>query len=90
MIWDAFRHRRLIDWPTQHRFNIFSVKFLPNRADQVFATGAGDGKVMVHDLNRSQAPIFMCRCHRNRVKRLATAPDSPYVFWSSGEDGIVL
>jgi WD and tetratricopeptide repeat-containing protein 1 len=36
------------------------------------------------------APLLDCACHIGRVKRLATAPDQPTLFWSAGEDGLVI
>lgn len=89
MIWDPFKHRRLIDIPTPHHNNIFSVKFLPQSNDTKVATGAGDSYVYVFDVNNSTEPIWSCHCHQLRVKRLTTAPESP-LLWSSGEDGYVL
>lgn len=35
-------------------------------------------------------PILHCRCHSGRVKRIATAPDLADMFWSAGEDGLIL
>ncbi|KFM60247.1 WD and tetratricopeptide repeats protein 1, partial [Stegodyphus mimosarum] len=31
-----------------------------------------------------------CSCHGGRVKRLAVAPNVPFMFWSAAEDGIVM
>lgn len=31
-----------------------------------------------------------CGCHLGRVKRLATDPNQPVVFWSASEDGLVM
>lgn len=90
MVWDPFRHKLLTDLPTPHRGNIFSVKFMPNRGDSILLTGAADSKIHAYDLEHRNSPIFTCKCHYMRVKRLATAPESPYVFWSSSEDGHIL
>lgn len=90
MIWDPFRHRRLTDISTPHHNNIFSVKFLPKSGNSILATGAGDSHVHLFDINKSTEPIWSCHCHTLRVKRLTTAPENPYNFWSSGEDGYVL
>lgn len=90
MIWDPFRHCRLTDIQTPHHNNIFSVKFLPQSHNTKIATGAGDSYVYVFDVNKSTEPIWSCHCHTLRVKRLTTAPESPSMLWSSGEDGYVL
>lgn len=35
-------------------------------------------------------PMWQCNCHSVRVKRIATAPETPHLFWSAAEDGYVL
>lgn len=90
MIWDPFKHHRLTDISTPHHNNIFSVKFLPQSQDSKVATGAGDSYVYIFDVNKSTEPMWACHCHTSRVKRLTTAPENPYMLWSSGEDGYVL
>ncbi|XP_053966712.1 WD and tetratricopeptide repeats protein 1 [Anastrepha ludens] len=90
MLWDPFRKRCIRSIPTKHCGNIFSVKFLPRHNDALIATGAGDRFIYVFDVNRHNEAILSCSCHAARVKRLATAPDSPFVFWSAGEDGAIL
>lgn len=55
------------------------------------ATGAADAKLYVFDINRGDpSPTWRCFCHNMRVKRLATAPEQPFIFWSAAEDGYVL
>ncbi|CAD7011588.1 WD and tetratricopeptide repeats protein 1 [Ceratitis capitata] len=90
MLWDPFRKRCIRNIPTKHCGNIFSVKFLPRHNDALIATGAADRSIYVFDINRPNDAILSCSCHVGRVKRLATAPDSPFVFWSAGEDGSIL
>lgn len=51
-------------------------------------TGAADFEVRVHNIVRRET-TRLCICHASRVKRLATAPDSPDLFWSAAEDGII-
>lgn len=67
---------------------------MPLSKDGLLASGAGDGKVKTHWVERcGSAPNdsdFRCTCHTGRVKRLATAPDLPYLFWSGAEDGTVM
>lgn len=53
------------------------------------ASAAADSKVKVFNLNPSEV-LHTCSCHHDRVKRLATAQNSPNVFWSAAEDGFVL
>nr|CAD7407345.1 unnamed protein product [Timema cristinae] len=65
------------------------LKFLPQSGDSVLLTGAGDCRIRVHDVNLKET-THICSCHTGRVKRLATAPDVPYMFWSAAEDGTVM
>ncbi|XP_045467940.1 WD and tetratricopeptide repeats protein 1-like isoform X1 [Harmonia axyridis] len=90
--WDPFHHKKLQVIPTPHVGNIFSVKFLDSN-DSIIATAAGDCKVIVqnvHEAVSKEVPLLQCSCHIGRVKRLATCPDQPMLFWSAGEDGLVL
>lgn len=90
MMWDPFKHHRVADILTPHHNNIFSVKFIPQSQDAKIATGAGDSYVYIFDVNKGSEPIWLCHCHKLRVKRLTTAPENPNMLWSSGEEGYVL
>lgn len=71
---------------------IVSSQFLDSN-DSIVATAAGDCKVIVQNVNEAvskETPLLQCSCHIGRVKRLATCPDQPMLFWSAGEDGLVL
>ncbi|XP_066285635.1 WD and tetratricopeptide repeats protein 1-like [Branchiostoma lanceolatum] len=88
IIWQPLVHKQLCLLRTGHQGNIFSVKFLPSSGDRIVATAAADCKVHVHDINTKEVTqIFTC--HTGRVKRLATAPNVPYMFWSASEDGTI-
>nr|CAD7407845.1 unnamed protein product [Timema poppensis] len=89
ILWDPLLHRKIHAIQTGHQGNIFSVKFLPQSGDSVLLTGAGDCRIRVHDVNLKET-THICSCHTGRVKRLATAPDVPYMFWSAAEDGTVI
>lgn len=80
-LWDPFRKKRLQSINTKHYGNIFSVKFLPKHNDTFIATAAADKSIMLFDINHPSESIYTCNCHFSRVKRLAIAPDSPYIFW---------
>lgn len=57
----------------------------------MIATCAGDCRVIVQSIeDTGKQAIMDCSCHAARVKRLATAPDCPTLFWSAGEDGLVI
>jgi WD and tetratricopeptide repeat-containing protein 1 len=89
ILWDAFRKKRVLRFHTGHHGNVFSVKFLPHSFDRTLATCAADSRVRVHDLEK-EVNILSCSCHMSRVKRLAVAPDTPYMVWSAAEDGYIL
>ncbi|CAH1109387.1 unnamed protein product [Psylliodes chrysocephalus] len=92
ILWDPFRHKRLQVIPTHHIGNIFSVKFLGTTCNEI-ATASGDCRVLVQSIPTAVAkrpPILECSCHVNRVKRLATSPVEPSLFWSAAEDGLII
>jgi WD and tetratricopeptide repeat-containing protein 1 len=74
---------------TKHRSNIFSVKFLPGTNDSLIASGAADRAILVYDLNK-QSCLNELYIHQNRVKKIVTANNEPFLFWSCGEDGLIL
>lgn len=67
---------------------------MPQSMDGLVASGAGDGRIKVHWVEKasdpSYQPGFQCSCHAARVKRLATVPDVPFMLWSAAEDGTVM
>lgn len=91
ILWDPFHKKKILDFLTPHHGNVFSVKFMPYQ-ESLIATGAADCAIYVFDINTpsQETPIWKCKCHDGRVKRLATVPDNPSLLWSSGEDGNVL
>ncbi|XP_049781541.1 WD and tetratricopeptide repeats protein 1-like isoform X1 [Schistocerca cancellata] len=89
ILWDPFKHKKLHTFPSGHHGNVFTVKFLPKTNDRVLVTGAGDCLIRVHDITSSET-THSCSCHTARVKRIATAPSVPYMFWSASEDGTVM
>lgn len=90
ILWDPFRKKQLFSFLTPHQGNVFSVKYLPGTTK--LATCAADCAIYVYDLYGATAeisPSWKCHCHQARVKRLATAGDTPFLFWSASEDGNV-
>ena len=56
-------------------------------------SGAADCQIRVHDVNiagAGEASTQVFACHVGRVKRLATAPGLPAMFWSAAEDGTIM
>ncbi|KAI8740901.1 WD and tetratricopeptide repeats protein 1 [Biomphalaria glabrata] len=89
ILWDPFNHKMISKLQTGHQGNIFSVKFLPHSNDALIVTGAADHRINVHDLNRKET-THVFTYHLGRVKRIATAPNLPYLFWSAAEDGTIM
>jgi len=65
------------------------VQFLPHSGDNIVASSAADCKIHVHDVT-SHEVLHVFGCHAGRVKRLATSPSQPNVFWSASEDGTIM
>ncbi|XP_075228255.1 WD and tetratricopeptide repeats protein 1-like isoform X2 [Lycorma delicatula] len=86
ILWDPFHYKQIHTIETGHHGNIFSVKFLPKSNDSIVITGAGDWQIHVHDVSLRET-TQICSCPGGRVKRLATTPQLPYLFWSAAEDG---
>lgn len=88
-LWNPHKNTKIASFQTPHRGNIFSVNFLPKTDDQKIVTGAADYCIFAFDLHNTDDPIFKCRCHQSRVKRIACAPEVPSTFFSCSEDGCV-
>ncbi|QDZ20077.1 WD40 repeat domain-containing protein [Chloropicon primus] len=81
--------------PTNHKANIFGVKFLPLTNDAKIVTGAMDCEVQLHHLERGWESGNSCHTttlefHNDRVKAVEVEPCNPNNFWSGSEDGTVL
>ncbi|PAV84313.1 hypothetical protein WR25_16886 [Diploscapter pachys] len=72
---------------TDHAANIFAVDFLPSSSDNIVLSAAGDHFVKLHEVTDPDATYTWTT--DGRVKRLCTAPDEPYLFWSASEDGFI-
>ena len=79
--------------PTEHRSNIFGVKFLPCSGDTHLVTGAMDASVQLHSLERisreHNVHTTARNVHTDRVKAVDVEPLNPHNFWSASEDGTV-
>lgn len=89
MIWTPFLKKKCHIISSGHHGNIFSVKFVPGTSDNCIVSGAADFKIRVNNLKSNEVNLS-CSCHGGRVKRLATSPNVPYMFWSAAEDGIIM
>lgn len=88
-VWDPYKEKLVKSIATKHRGNVFSIRFIPGTSDNLIASAAADCNIFVHDLNKNLY-LHEIYAHSNRVKKLATAQSIPFLFWSCGEDGLVL
>lgn len=89
ILWDPFRKKNMATIRTGHQGNIFTVKFLPCCNDNLVVSGAADMKIRVHDVTTKET-VNIFSCHAGRVKRVAVAPNTPFMFWSAAEDGTIM
>jgi len=88
IVWDGLVGKKVARVETPHEGNIFSVVWMSEGESDLVGTGAGDCRVCVLNVETG-AVLRSVTGHGGRVKRLTTAPDSPGVLWSGGEDGAV-
>lgn len=89
ILWSGETGKKLVQLATDHSGNIFSVKFLPDSGDRALVTGAQDARICLLDVPR-ETVVQSAAFHFGRVKRLAVALDTPGLFWSAAEDGLVM
>ncbi|XP_046389045.1 DDB1- and CUL4-associated factor 8-like [Ischnura elegans] len=91
IIWDWALGKKVLQYDSGHRSNVFQAKFLPLTGDMHIVSCARDGQVRLAELSSTG----LCRAtrrlaqHRGPAHKLALQPDSPHVFLSAGEDAIV-
>ncbi|XP_068646746.1 uncharacterized protein [Aristolochia californica] len=74
-----------------HTNNVFQAKIMPFTDDRTLVTCAADGQVrraLIRDDGKVDT-VKLAR-HDSRAHKLAVEPGSPYIFYSCGEDGLVL
>ncbi|XP_033105303.1 DDB1- and CUL4-associated factor 6-like [Anneissia japonica] len=73
-----------------HKANIFCAKYIPVSRDKLVVSCSGDGMLAFNELEREDTHgMNMFNCHYGTVYELATIPQDPHSFISSGEDGTV-
>lgn len=92
IVWDWALGKFLISYDSGHRSNVFQVKFLPLIGNSHIVSCGRDGQIRLAELTSSG----LCRStrrlaqHRGPAHKLSILPETPHVFLSSGEDGLVL
>jgi DDB1- and CUL4-associated factor 8 len=83
--------RRLLQYYSGHRANVFQAKAMPFSGNRTVVTCAADGQVRVGFLGEGGGTphIQMLARHAGRAHKLAIEPGSSTVFMSCGEDGVV-
>ncbi|BDA50285.1 probable DDB1- and CUL4-associated factor 6 [Coccomyxa sp. Obi] len=87
-VWDVERRKLRCSLRTGHTANIFCTKHMPATGDRVAVTCAGDSEVRVHDLN-ARASMEVYTHHHDRVKKVITEAENPWLIISASEDGTV-
>ncbi|XP_026668353.1 DDB1- and CUL4-associated factor 8-like isoform X2 [Ceratina calcarata] len=89
VIWDWARGRRRANFVSQHKSNIFQVKWM-YYAEHLVATCARDGQVRLLDTTGGRGTSRKLATHNAPTHKLALHPDTPDVIISVGEDAKVL
>ena len=80
MVWDPFGGKKLQELTTGHEGNIFSVKFMPDTANNLIVSGAADYKLQLHDMTAGKT-VQTYKKHIYRVKRCEVSAGCPNIFW---------
>lgn len=92
VVWDWAVGKFLVSYDSGHRSNVFQAKFLPLTGDTHIVSCGRDGQVRLGELSSTGA----CRAtrrlgqHRGPAHKLAIQQETPHVFLSSGEDGLIM
>ncbi|XP_046648728.1 DDB1- and CUL4-associated factor 8-like isoform X2 [Daphnia pulicaria] len=91
IIWDWSRAEPVVNYDSGHRGNVFQAKFLPLCGDTHIVSCARDGHIRLAELSPSGVFHSTRRLglHRGPAHKLALLPDTPHVFLTAGEDGVV-
>ncbi|XP_057525806.1 uncharacterized protein LOC130805157 [Amaranthus tricolor] len=90
ILWDWEAGRAKLSFHSGHADNIFQAKFMPYNDDRSLVTCGADGEVRhAHISEGGRVETFLLGTHDWRAHKLAIEPGSPYIFYSSGEDGLV-
>ncbi|GMT28618.1 hypothetical protein PFISCL1PPCAC_19915, partial [Pristionchus fissidentatus] len=85
-LWDVDGHCQCT-YETSHTGNIFGVEFIPGMSDRFIMSCAGDGNVILIDLETKDELSKWTT--RGRVKSIASCTYSPKTCWSISEDKFV-
>ncbi|XP_022198192.2 DDB1- and CUL4-associated factor 8 [Nilaparvata lugens] len=91
MLWDWALGKCMLQYESGHTSNVLQARFLGLSGDRHIVSSARDGQVRLAVLSgtgvcKSTRQLFR---HKRPVSRLATLSDTPHVFHSAGEDGLV-
>ncbi|CAK9294835.1 unnamed protein product [Gordionus sp. m RMFG-2023] len=102
-IFDSITHYCLYSIKTIHNNNIFCAKFFPNNSHKKIVSCAGDGKIIVTQINEefdfngyhnnvdniNNVTQNVFNCHNGTVYKVLPIPRDGNCFISCGEDGTV-
>ncbi|PWA74493.1 WD40 repeat-containing protein [Artemisia annua] len=91
IFWDWETGSVKLSFNSGHRNNVLQAKIMPETDDRSIVTCGADGQVR-------HATILECgkvetkplAIHKGRAHKIANVPESPHIFYSCGDDGLVL
>ncbi|KAL0383899.1 UNVERIFIED_CONTAM: DDB1- and CUL4-associated factor 8 [Sesamum radiatum] len=90
ILWDWETGQPRLSFHSGHHNNVFQAKIMPYTDDRSFVTCAADGQVRHAQILDSGVVTKLLAKHHGRVHKLAVEPGSPHIFYTCGEDGLVL
>ncbi|KAL0422944.1 UNVERIFIED_CONTAM: Serine/threonine-protein kinase ATR [Sesamum latifolium] len=90
ILWDWETGQPRLSFHSGHQNNVFQAKIMPYTDDQSIVTCAADGQVRHAQIRDSGVVTKVLAKHHGRVHKLAVEPGSPHIFYTCGEDGLVL
>jgi len=89
-VWNAANAKLESQLTTEHKANIFGVRFIPGTCCKQVVSGGLDGLVQVSYVERTDDASVSCfDVHRDAVKTVDVEPLNPFLIFSSSEDGTV-
>nr|XP_011458700.1 PREDICTED: DDB1- and CUL4-associated factor 8 isoform X1 [Fragaria vesca subsp. vesca] len=91
ILWNWETGKVNLSFDSGHNNNVFQAKFMPYSNDRSIVTCAADGQVRhIQISEHGQVESSLLASHTRRAHKLAIEPGSPHIFYTCGEDGLVL
>ncbi|KAL6209196.1 hypothetical protein ACLB2K_020139 [Fragaria x ananassa] len=91
ILWNWETGKVNLSFHSGHNDNVFQAKFMPYSNDRSIVTCAADGQVRhIQISEHGKVETSLLASHTRRAHKLAIEPGSPHIFYTCGEDGLVL